>query len=267
MLRLYPAKNRKSGKIDEVTCEEANKKLGLPRFYVYHMAKIQQFYMDVLKLPSRLFRFKQLTDEEKAFYNKYHWDIEIDLESNHGFREVAGIHYRTDHDLGGHQKVSGQSMEVNIDGKKFIPHVLELSFGVDRNVYTLFEVCFREDKERAWFEFPRLVSPFDAGVFPLVSKDGLPEKAKEIKEMLKKAGFGVFYDESGSIGRRYRRIDEAGIAAGVTIDYDTLSEDSVTLRDRDSMKQVRVAVKDLAESLKRFLNGEKIENLGRVVRE
>ena len=267
VLRVFPAVNRESGKIEEVPAKEVVKRLGMPKFYVYHMAKIQQFYIEKLRLPRELFRFRQLTDEEKAFYNKYHWDIELNLESLGGFKEVAGLHYRTDHDLAGHQAVSGESQEVNIDGKKFIPHVLELSFGVDRNVYALFELALVEEKvgeeQRSVLKFPKIVSPQDAGIFPLVNKDGLPEKAREIQALLKEHGFVVFYDQSGSIGRRYRRIDEIGVAAGITVDYDSLQHNDVTLRDRDSMKQVRVKISELPGVLKRFLNGEELESLGK----
>jgi len=266
-LRLFPVANRASGRIDEVTCGDAVGTLKLPKFYVYHMAAIQQFYLDVLKLPKERFRFRQLSDEEKAFYNKYHWDIELDLASLGGWKEVAGLHYRTDHDLAGHQKVSGQSMLVDVEGKKVLPHVLELSFGVDRNVYALFELAYGEEKvkgeERVVLRFPRMVSPYDAGIFPLVNKDGLQEKAREIQRLLEEAGFRIFYDDSGSIGRRYRRIDEIGVAAGITIDYDTLGDSDVTLRDRDSMKQVRVNIDELPGALKAFLKGEGLERLGR----
>ncbi len=144
-------------------------------------------------------------------------------------------------------------MEVKIEGKKFIPHVLELSLGVDRNLYSLLELAYTEEKERTVLKFPRILSPFDAGIFPLVNKDGLQEKAKEIQAILEGHGFIVFYDEGGAIGRRYRRIDEIGVAAGITIDYDSLKQDDVTLRDRDSMKQVRVKIKDLPQVLREFL--------------
>jgi glycyl-tRNA synthetase len=269
-LRLFPVAARKSGKVDEVTCADAVSKLGLPKFYVYHMAKVQEFYLGVLKLPKGRFRFRQLSDEEKAFYNKYHWDIELDLESLGGFKEVAGLHYRTDHDLAGHQQVSGQDQSVNIDGKKFVPHVLEISMGVDRNVYALLELAYTEEKvgsdERAVLKFPRLVSPFDAGIFPLNNKDRLPELCREVQASLKDAGFNTFYDATASIGRRYRRQDEAGTPAGITIDYDSLEKKDCTIRDRDSMKQVRVKIADLPTVLRKFLNGEDVAKLGKAVK-
>jgi glycyl-tRNA synthetase len=264
-VRVLPLKNRKSEKIDEMICNDIVKKLKLPKFYVYYMAKIQQFYLDVLKLDSKKFRIKELNDEEKAFYNKYHWDIELHLRSLGGWKEVAGLHYRTDHDLGSHQKLSKRDMKVNVNGKSFVPHVLEISFGIDRNVYALLDVAYDEEEERTVLRFPRMVSPFDTGVFPLVNKDGLPEKAKEIKRLLEGHGFIVFYDKSGSIGRRYRRMDEIGCPAGITIDYDTLKNNDVTLRDRDSMKQIRVPINKISDVLRQFLNGEKLEHLGRII--
>ena len=154
-------------------------------------------------------------------------------------------------------------MEVNIEGDKFVPHVLELSFGVDRNVYALLDIAYTEEPERLVLKFPRLVSPLDAGLFPLVNKDRLPEKTREIMEILKDYGFRVFYDSGGSIGRRYRRIDEIGVACGITIDYDTLKKGDVTLRERDSMKQVRVKINELPFVLRKFLNGGKLEKLGK----
>jgi len=265
-LRLLPAKARKSGEITVVSCDYVVKKLGLPRFYVYYMAKIQQFYLDVVKIKPERFRFRELVGDEKAFYNKYHWDIELYLDCMKGFKEVAGIHYRTDHDLSGHQKISEESMTVDVNGKKFIPHVVELSFGVDRNIFALFDIAYDEEEERSVLRFPRIISPLDAGVFPLVSRDGLPEKARSVYNMLKEHGFDVFYDESGSIGRRYRRIDEIGIPAGITIDYDTLKKDDVTLRDRDTMNQIRVKISDLPQILKRFLEGEKLDSLGKPIK-
>ncbi len=262
VVRIFPVENRESGKTDEMECSALIRKL--PKFYVYYMAKMQQFYLDVLGLSKAKLRFRELSDEERAFYNKYHYDVELQL--GIGWKEIAGLHYRTDHDLGGHEKISHHDMSVSIDGKKFLPHVIELSFGVDRNIFALLDLCYREEKERALFSFPRLLSPFDCSIFPLVNKDNLPDKAVEIKNMLKNSGFAVFYDDSGSIGRRYRRMDEIGVALCITIDHRTLEDDTLTLRDRDSMKQVRVGIKNLDQSIRRFLQGENIERLGEIVK-
>ncbi len=253
-LRLFPVEERKHNRIVEISCEDAVKKLKLPKFYVYYMAKVQQFYLDVVKIPATLFRFRQLSDEEKAFYNKYHWDIEIYLENLGGFKEVAGVHYRTDHDLKGHERISKQDMSVFVDGKKFIPHVLELSFGVDRNTYALLELFYEEEKERTIFKFPRLLAPYDCAILPLVKKDSLPEKSGEVKKLLQNTNLSVFYDESGSIGRRYRRMDEVGTPFCITIDKETLEKNSVTVRDRDSMKQIRIPVKELPGMISSLLN-------------
>jgi glycyl-tRNA synthetase len=263
-LMLFTVDNRKHDKIEEVTCEDAVEKLHLPKFYVYHMAKIQQFYVDVLRISKDCFRFRQLSDEEKAFYNKYHWDVELLF--SFGWKEVAGVHYRTDHDLAGHQRVSKQDLTVFVDEKKFLPHVLELSFGVDRNVLALLDMGYKEEKERTIFTFPKLLAPFDCAIFPLVNKEGMDEKAKEIKNTLKAMQYSVFYDDSGSVGRRYRRMDEIGVPCCITIDGDTIKDGTVTMRDRDSMKQVRVRIEDLCTSLYRFLNGEDIENVGTLIR-
>ncbi len=264
-LRLFPVANQKSNKIEEITCSHAVSKLGLPKFYVYYMAIVQKFYLELIKLPPHLFRFRELSDEERAFYNKYHWDIELFLENLGGFKEVGGLHYRTDHDLKGHEKVSKQDMSVFVDGRKFVPHVLELSFGVDRNIYALLELFYEEERERTLFKFPRLLSPYDCAVFPLVNKDNIPEKAHEIKRLLQSVNFNVFLDESGSIGRRYRRADEIGISACITIDHETIENDTITLRDRDSMQQIRVKVKELATVLYEFLHGKELDKLGKII--
>ncbi len=253
-LLLLPAEMRKTGKIKEISCKELAERM--PKFYVYYMAIVQKFYLDVLKIPKEAFRFRELSEEEKAFYNKYHWDVELKMSL--GWKEVGGVHYRTDHDLSGHQKISKKDMSVSIDGKKVLPHVLELSFGVDRNIFALLDVFYEEEKERTLFRFPRLLAPYDCAVFPLVSKDGLQEKSEEVKAFLQSARFFVFFDDSASIGRRYRRIDEVGVPAGITVDYQTLEDGTVTVRDRDSMKQERVKIEKLPEFLFEFLHGKEI---------
>ncbi len=252
-LLLLPVANRNTGKIEELSCWATLEKLNLPKFYVYYLAKIQQFYLDVLKVPKEKFRLRELSEEERAFYNKIHLDIEVEI-GDLGFKEVGGCHYRGDHDLSGHQKLSKQNISVNIEGKEILPHVLELSFGVDRNLQALLDIAYVEEKDRIVLRFPCLVAPYDAAIFPLVNKDRMPEMAETIKDILKAKGFTVFYDDSGSIGRRYRRMDEIGTPFCITVDTDSLSNKDVTVRDRDSMTQIRVTIEHLPMVLEQLIN-------------
>ncbi len=229
---------------------------GLPQFYVYHLVKIQQFYLEQLHFPVEKFRFYQLNDQEKAFYNKYHFDIELDLQEL-GFTEMGGLHYRTDHDLSGHRRVSKENLEVLEEetGQKFIPHVLELSFGVDRNVYALLDLNYEDNKERGniILHLPGALTPFFCGVFPLVkNKPELVALAEQVRELLGTA-FSCFYDESGSVGRRYARADEIGVRWCITVDFDSLTDQSVTIRDRDTTQQQRVRITELKSKLQKLL--------------
>jgi glycyl-tRNA synthetase len=260
-LRIVLANKRKEG-MREMKAGE----LDLPQWYVYHLAKIQEFYVDVLRIPIEKFRLYQLNDKEKAFYNKYHFDVEVHL-NELGWTEVGGLHYRTDHDLKGHQRVSGESMEVMHNEKKFIPHVLELSFGVDRNVYALIDAAYDNDKKRGniVLHLPPTLAPLPIAVFPLVkNKPALVNKAREVQKLIKRT-YPCFWDEVASIGRRYARIDEVGIPLAVTVDFDTLEDNTVTLRDRETTKQVRVNIDELIEKVNAFLSGAKIETLGKLV--
>ncbi|MBS3166348.1 glycine--tRNA ligase [Candidatus Woesearchaeota archaeon] len=250
-LRTLLEEDRTKNVVVERKASELVKK-GLPKFYVYHLAKIQQFYFEVMNVPKEKFRLYQLDDKEKAFYNKYHFDLEVEL-SELGFTEMGGLHYRTDHDLQGHQRVSKESMEIfdEESGKKFIPHVLELSFGVDRNVYALLDLNYVEDNERGniVLPFPPRFAPFFVGVFPLVkNKEEVTGKAKEVFALIND-NFAGFYDETGSIGKRYARSDEMGVPYCITIDFDTLNDQAVTVRDRNTTKQDRVKIAQLKEYL------------------
>jgi glycyl-tRNA synthetase len=203
-------------------------------------------------------------DEERAFYSKGTYDIEYDFPF--GRQELEGVAYRTDYDLSQHQKASGKSLEYFDEETKqrFIPHVVEPSAGVDRTVLALICEAYSEDEApddkgkmetRIVLRFHPRLAPVKCAVFPLLkNKEQLVAKAKEIVDLLRPHMF-VFYDESGAIGRRYRRQDEIGTPFGVTVDFETLAEkdaslrDTVTLRERDSMKQERVAIKDLPNIL------------------
>ncbi len=150
-----------------------------------------------------------------------------------------------------------------VRGKRFIPQVVEPSFGCDRLFYVSLEYAYGLKDDRVVMSFPRTIAPTQLGVYPLVSKDGLAEKAKEVHQLLAIEGFVTEFDETGSIGRRYARADEAGVPLGITVDYDTLKDGTVTVRDRDTWQQVRTPLSDLPGLLHKYFQ-EKInfEDLG-----
>jgi glycyl-tRNA synthetase len=203
-------------------------------------------------------------DADRAFYSKGTYDIEYEFPF--GRQELEGVAYRTDYDLKQHQEASGKPLDYFDEETKqrFIPHVVEPSAGVDRTVLAL--LCNAYDEEtvtdekgktetRIVMRFHPRIAPVKVGVFPLLkNNEQLVSKAREIVASLR-AHMNVFYDETGAIGRRYRRQDEAGTPFGVTVDFETLGEkdaalrDTVTLRERDSMKQERVKIDDLLHLL------------------
>ncbi|MFW6265627.1 MAG: glycine--tRNA ligase, partial [Halanaeroarchaeum sp.] len=150
---------------------------------------------------------------------------------------------------------------VTESGRHITPHVVEPSFGVDRAVYTVLVHAYEEDtvdhEERTVLRLPPAVAPTSVGVFPLMDKDGLGERARDLAERLRVAGFSVAYDDSGGIGRRYRRQDEIGTPFGVTVDYESLEDDTVTLRDRDTTAQIRVPEDSLADELVAIRDGDR----------
>ncbi len=230
--------------------------LGLPQFYVYHLCKIQQFYFDVLRINPIKFRLYQLDDSEKAFYNKYHFDLEIEMEE-HGWVEVGGLHYRTDHDLGGHERVSKVSMDVfdEVSQEKYIPHILECSFGVDRNVYALLDSGYVDDTTRGnvVLGLRPLIAPFVCAVLPLVkNKEEITTLARSVLGAVKSVG-KVYYDETGTVGKRYARADEQGVPYCVTVDFESLVDGCVTVRNRDTTVQDRVKIAELGS----YLNAKK----------
>jgi glycyl-tRNA synthetase len=224
------------------------------RLKFYESIGIRRDKLHVLTVP----------DEERAFYSKGTYDIEYGFPF--GRQELEGVAYRTDYDLSQHQKASGKSLEYFDEEtkQKFIPHVVEPSAGVDRTVLALICEAYSEDEApddkgkmetRIVLRFHPRMAPVKCAVFPLLkNKEPLVAKAKEIVDLLRPHMF-IFYDESGAIGRRYRRQDEIGTPFGITVDFETLGEkdatlrDTVTLRERDSMKQERVAIKDLVSAL------------------
>ncbi len=198
----------------------------------------------------------EVSKEDLAHYSKRTVDFEFDFPF--GKKELFGLAYRTDFDLGNHMKASGESLEyAEEEGKvKFIPHVIEPTFGVERALLALLVSSFREDGEgdsaRSYLKFSPKIAPVICAVSPLLrNKEALTDKAREVFGMLK-AEFGrVMYDDNGNIGKRYRRQDEIGTPFCIVIDFDTLGEenpenkDTVTIRDRDTGSQERIKIDDL----------------------
>lgn len=240
----------KSKKVEEVSAKDAvSKKIVFGKLIAYYLFRVQQFYQK-LGIPLERMRFRELEDNARAFYAKETWDFEV--ETDLGWIELMACNYRADFDLKGHSKESRQDLSVVDDsGKKILPHVFELSAGIDRAFYVCVDLAFRKEKrgpdERIFLKLPLQVSPYFAGIFPLVKKDGLFEKAYSIFEELNSDNFEVFFDEKGSIGKRYARIDEIGVPFAITVDYDSMKDGTVTLRERDSLEQKRVEIRDLPE--------------------
>jgi glycyl-tRNA synthetase len=172
-----------------------------------------------------------------------------------GFKEVEGIHSRTDFDLGNHQKFSGKKIQYHDSetNESYTPYVVETSIGVDRTFFTILANAYTEEKverdgsmneERVVLKIPPALAPVQLAVFPLTKKDGLPEKAREIMGKMK-FDFNCQYEEKDTIGKRYRRQDAIGTPYCITVDHETLNDNTVTIRDRDTMEQERVAIDQL----------------------
>ena len=211
----------------------------------HYLALVTRFY-EAAGVPRSSQRLRVLSDQDRAFYSKAAYDLEVKIAT--GWLELVACNYRGDYDLGGHEKASGTDFTVDDGGEKVLPHVFELSLGVDRSTYVVMELSMKGEGDRRTMGLKPYLAPIQACVFPLVNKDGLQEKAQAVAAGLRET-FDVFYDESGSIGRRYARADESGVPVCFTVDYDTLKDETVTLRDRDTREQQRVPISELSSRL------------------
>ncbi|MDD5331286.1 MAG: glycine--tRNA ligase [Candidatus Nanoarchaeia archaeon] len=211
-----------------------------------------------LGIPQEKIRLRQHHPEEKAFYADDAWDVEINLNA-FGWTEVCGVHDRTDYDLKQHSKFSKNELTARReDNSTFVPHVLEIAFGTDRPVFALLDIFYtKKSKEegKTLFKLPYNISPVDVSIFPLMKKPELVKTANKIKDDLEKE-FIIDFDVSGSIGKRYLRSAESGTPFAITIDYDSLDKNDVTIRDRDTERQIRVKIEDLSLVIRKLLNKE-----------
>lgn len=223
------------------------------KWFPYWREERMKFY-GKMGIRSDHLRWHQHGPDELAFYAKDAYDIQYLFPM--GWQELEGVHSRTDYDLTQHTKFSGKDLSYQEaeTGEKYIPYVVETSAGLTRNVLMALSDAYDEEATpegdiRTVLHFHPYIAPIKVAVLPLVKKDGLAEKADEIERSLRE-DFTTFYDQSGAVGRRYRRQDEIGTPYCVTIDYQSMEDNTVTVRDRDTMAQERVCVNELAQYIK-----------------
>jgi glycyl-tRNA synthetase len=196
----------------------------------------------------------EVPEEDRAHYSKRTIDFEFDYP--HGKAELLGLAYRTNFDLKNIEKSTGKNMEYRTkDGaESFVPHVIEPSFGVERALMAVLASAYSEDEQngekRSYLKLPAHLAPVRVAISPLLkNKPELVEKAREVYQMLKKEFGAVMWDDNGNIGKRYRRQDEIGTPYCVTIDFQTLEDNTVTLRNRDTTEQIRINKDDLVSNI------------------
>ena len=209
-------------------------------------------WFDRLGVRQEKLRFHEHSEDELAHYAKAAFDIEYEFPF--GWSEIEGIHNRTDFDLSRHQEYANKDLRYYDQqaNEKYIPYIIETSTGVDRLMLTVLVDAYDEEPERVVLRLNPQLAPIKAAVFALVNKDGMPEVATQLFEGLRK-DFKVFYDAAGSVGRRYRRQDEAGTPYCITIDGQTLQDQTVTVRERDSMEQIRINLDKVYSYLKEHI--------------
>lgn len=241
------------------------------QIFAYYLVKGWQYYRE-MGIPATKMAYRVLDKNELPHYSKGNVDLEV--ETSYGTIETIGNAYRTDFDLSQHAKISGKDMSVHFDGRKIVPHVFEIAMGVDRLFYCILEHCFRENQAKQyeengeaipegvkaweWFDFHPEIAPYNVAIFPLMKKDGLAEKAQELLGQIRDSGLDAFYSESSSIGRRYAKADEIGIPYAITIDYDSIKDETVTIRFRNDGKQQRIKISDCIEKIKAFTKEGKV---------
>ena len=237
------------------TTEEWNDK------FEYLLELQKQFLSVKLGFDRENFRIKEHSPEKLSHYSKR--TVDLEYRYPFGFGELTGIAYRTDFDLTQHSKHSGTELnyldpETN---SKYIPHCIEPTVGVDRLIlaslcegYT--EEFVKENDTRIIMKFNYELAPFKIAVLPLMKKDGMSEKATDIFIALRKMGISCEYDEAGSIGKRYRRCDENGTPWCMCVDYETITDNTITLRHRDTMAQIRINLDQLSD----YLNQKSFES-------
>ncbi len=238
-----------------ITAQEAVDKGYIHNQYLAYYMVLESDFIEQLGVREDQYWFRHLLDHETAHYSQGNYDLEIQFPF--GIVECIGNAYRTDYDLKKHQEYSKTKMHiVTKDGRKVVPHVIEPSMGLDRLFYAALLASYRnEGREWTWFQFPSVIVPWEVKVAPLMKKDGLAELAHNFFWSLKDEGIDAVYDQSGAIGKRYARADEIGIPYTLTVDYQSLEDSTVTIRERDTTKQSRISMESAGEVIRNLIWG------------
>lgn len=214
------------------------------------------FVTKSLEINEKNLRWRKHSDKERSFYSKDTYDLDYNFPF--GWKELWGIAYRTDYDLKQHIQYSAVDLSYadQVSGRKFVPHVIEPAVGINRLFFMLLSDFYSEEGERICLKLPPKLAPYKIAVFPLVkNKEKIIDKSKEIFHDLKKSGIYTVFDDRGNIGKRYYAQDEIGTPWCVTVDYQTLEDNTVTVRDRDTTGQERIPVAKLVQLFQERLNG------------
>jgi len=232
---------------------------GWEKVFEMWLGEIKRWWKDIMRVNMDNLVWHEIPDGERAHYSKR--TVDIEYKYPFGVKELHGIAYRTDFDLSRHEKVSGQDLKYTDPetGEKFLPHVIEPTFGIDRMLLVALLEAYHEEEaptaeegetdKRVVMKFPKNLAPIQVAILPLSKKEELAKIAKPLATELRR-DFSVDYDETQSIGKRYRRQDEIGTPFCLTVDFDSLEDKKVTLRDRDTMKQERIAIKEVGDYLR-----------------
>lgn len=247
------------------------KKQDWQELFEYWKKEMWEWTTKILSISEKNLRWRKHTDDERSHYSERTEDLDYDFPFG-GFKELYGLAYRTDFDLKNHMEKS--DIDLRYTDKKtnerFIPHVVEPTFGMDRSFLAVLLDSYLEEEikgqKRIVLKLPPHLAPYKAAVFPLLAnKPELTKKAKEVFDTLKNE-FSIAWDDRGNIGKRYYSQDETGTPMCITVDFKSLENNDVTVRDRDSMKQVRVEIKDLKNIIKEVVSGKNLLKLGKVIK-
>lgn len=225
-------------------------------YFAYLVENAARFYRK-LGIARKDLRFREIPDQDRPFYSDINVDVEINFSI--GWKEVEGTAYRTDFDLRRHSEFSNEDFKILHNGQHIIPHVVEASFGIDRSIMAVLEKSFhqkQEDRKWRWFDFPSSIAPFSVAVFPLFDREDLLSKSRKIYSTLRSQSFQSLYMKKGSIGKRYRFADEIGIPYCITVDPSTIEDETATIREIKSKKQIRPTCEDIPSILTKFFKGK-----------